>query len=103
MPTPRPVRSWTTALILFGLVAVSLALVASQLPVGAPSSRAAGPPAASPPGSPQGAGADDRAGAAAPGKAPGPRLRLLVPAYFYPSGPDLDQWERLIDGAARAP
>jgi hypothetical protein len=28
-----------------------------------------------------------------------PRLRLLVPAYFYPGGKGLRHWERLIDSA----
>lgn len=32
-----------------------------------------------------------------------PALRLLVPAYFYPAGTGLDEWDRLMDGAARAP
>jgi len=32
-----------------------------------------------------------------------PRLQLLVPAYFYPAGPGLKDWERLIDAAARVP
>jgi hypothetical protein len=29
-----------------------------------------------------------------------PRLRLLVPAYFYPAGKDLGQWDRLINSPA---
>ena len=32
-----------------------------------------------------------------------PRLRLLVPAYFYPAGPGLDEWERLLKGAIDVP
>lgn len=32
-----------------------------------------------------------------------PRMRLLVPAYFYPSGPSLDDWDRLIQGCSAAP
>jgi hypothetical protein len=32
-----------------------------------------------------------------------PKLRILVPAYFYPSGQGLKDWHRLIDAAARAP
>ncbi len=31
------------------------------------------------------------------------RLRLLVPAYFYPGGPSLEHWNRLIDVAHRVP
>ncbi len=31
-----------------------------------------------------------------------PRLRLLVPAYFYPSAEGLAQWDRLIDSPAAA-
>jgi hypothetical protein len=30
-------------------------------------------------------------------------LRLLVPAYFYPAGEGLKQWDRLIDSASVAP
>jgi serine/threonine protein kinase len=33
----------------------------------------------------------------------GPALRLLVPAYFYPGGEGLRQWDRLIDSAGIAP
>lgn len=29
-----------------------------------------------------------------------PRLRLFVPAYFYPAGEGLKQWDRLLDSAA---
>jgi serine/threonine protein kinase len=29
-----------------------------------------------------------------------PRLRLLVPAYFYPGGEDLKEWEKLINSPA---
>jgi hypothetical protein len=32
---------------------------------------------------------------------PARRLRLLVPAYFYPAGDGLIQWRRLIDAAAK--
>ena len=32
-----------------------------------------------------------------------PRLSILVPAYFYPSGRGLKEWEKLIDAAGRAP
>lgn len=31
------------------------------------------------------------------------RMRLLIPAYFYPGGPDMEHWNRLIDAADRAP
>src|SRR5206468_1465902 len=30
------------------------------------------------------------------------RLRLLVPAYFYPEGKGLEQWDRLIESPAAA-
>jgi hypothetical protein len=30
-------------------------------------------------------------------------LQLLVPAYFYPSGPGLVEWERLFEAATRVP
>jgi serine/threonine protein kinase len=33
----------------------------------------------------------------------GPRLRLLVPAYFYPAGEGLAEWYRLLDSAGTAP
>ncbi len=33
---------------------------------------------------------------------PPARLRLLVPAYFYPAGPDLKSWDRLIASAGKA-
>lgn len=36
-------------------------------------------------------------------KEPEPRLRLLVPAYFHPSGARLKLWDRLIEAAGRAP
>src|SRR5262245_57939330 len=32
-----------------------------------------------------------------------PTLRLLVPAYFYPAGEGLKDWERLLAAAGRAP
>ena len=32
-----------------------------------------------------------------------PRMKLLVPAYFYPAGPGLKHWEELIDAAAHVP
>ena len=32
-----------------------------------------------------------------------PPLRLLVPAYFYPAGDGLKEWNRLLASAARAP
>ena len=32
-----------------------------------------------------------------------PRLKLIIPAYFYPSGPGLKQWEKLIEAAAQVP
>ena len=38
------------------------------------------------------------------GESPGvatSRLQLLVPAYFYPAGPGLRAWERLIDAASK--
>lgn len=31
------------------------------------------------------------------------KLHLWVPAYYYPFGPGLAQWERLLEGARRAP
>ena len=30
-----------------------------------------------------------------------PRLQLLVPAYFYPSGPGLRAWQRLMEAASK--
>jgi hypothetical protein len=33
---------------------------------------------------------------------PGSSVRLLVPAYFYPSGEGLKAWEQLIDAASRS-
>ena len=30
-----------------------------------------------------------------------PRLQLLVPAYFYPAGPGLQAWERLMEAASK--
>ncbi len=39
-------------------------------------------------------------GAAEPGSL---RLHLLIPAYFYPEGADLQLWERLLESAASAP
>jgi hypothetical protein len=41
--------------------------------------------------------------AAGPPAAAEPGLRLLVPAYFYPAGDGVKQWDRLIAAAARAP
>src|SRR5262249_38196114 len=35
-------------------------------------------------------------GPAPPSKAPPPRLRLLVPAYFYPGGEGAAAWDRLL-------
>ncbi len=32
-----------------------------------------------------------------------PRLRLLVPAYFYPAGQGLKDWDRLLAAAAQVP
>jgi hypothetical protein len=37
----------------------------------------------------------------APAGEPEPRLRLLVPAYFYPAGEGLKHWDRLIESAGR--
>jgi Spherulation-specific family 4 len=34
---------------------------------------------------------------------PAQPLRLLVPAYFYPSGDGLKDWKRLLDAAAKTP
>jgi hypothetical protein len=34
---------------------------------------------------------------------PEPRLRLLVPAYFYPAGEGLKHWDRLLAAAAQVP
>jgi hypothetical protein len=31
------------------------------------------------------------------------QLRIMVPAYFYPSGPTMKEWDRLIDAAAQVP
>ncbi len=42
-------------------------------------------------------------GAPAAGPNEAPRLRAWVPAYFYPAGDGLKQWDRLIAGASRAP
>ena len=33
----------------------------------------------------------------------GVKMRLWVPAYYYPNGPGLQQWQRLLEGARRAP
>lgn len=33
----------------------------------------------------------------------GPKMRLWVPAYYYPNGPGLQEWERLMVGAKRVP
>jgi hypothetical protein len=38
-----------------------------------------------------------------PSENPEMKLRLLVPAYFYPAGPTLDDWDRIFRGAPRAP
>jgi hypothetical protein len=40
--------------------------------------------------------------AAAEPEAP-PRLRLIVPAYFYPAGDGAREWQRLFDAAAKVP
>ena len=32
-----------------------------------------------------------------------PKVRLLVPAYFYPAGKGLKDWERLIASAEKLP
>ncbi|MFN3650878.1 MAG: spherulation-specific family 4 protein [Armatimonadota bacterium] len=32
-----------------------------------------------------------------------PRMQLLVPAYFYPAGKGLEDWNRLIEAAKRVP
>ena len=45
----------------------------------------------------------DLASPAPTGRAGRPRLGLLIPAYFYPAGPGLKQWEGLIEAAARVP
>jgi hypothetical protein len=37
------------------------------------------------------------------GATPAPRLRLLVPAYFYPGGPGLEHWEKVLASAASVP
>jgi hypothetical protein len=39
---------------------------------------------------------------APPGAGAGPRLRLLVPAYFYPAAEGLVEWNRLLESAAPA-
>ncbi len=41
--------------------------------------------------------------AGTPGVTEAAPLHLLVPAYFYPAGEGLKQWDRLIDSAASAP
>jgi hypothetical protein len=41
-------------------------------------------------------------GTPAPGPSAAPRLRLLVPAYFYPAGDGLAEWNRLIESSAPA-
>jgi hypothetical protein len=38
-----------------------------------------------------------------PQAAPPPKLRLLVPAYFYPSGAGLKQWDTLIKSSPTVP
>jgi hypothetical protein len=38
-----------------------------------------------------------------PAGQPEPRLRLLVPAYFYPAGDGLKDWDRLIASARQVP
>jgi hypothetical protein len=38
-----------------------------------------------------------------PRRAAGPRLQLLIPAYFYPGGDSLRAWQRVIEAAARVP
>jgi hypothetical protein len=43
------------------------------------------------------------AAADAPPKTEGPRVRLLVPAYFYPAGEGLKHWDRLIESARNVP
>ena len=30
-----------------------------------------------------------------------PKLQLLVPAYFYPAGPGLQAWQRLMEAASK--
>jgi hypothetical protein len=34
---------------------------------------------------------------------PAPRMSILVPAYFYPSGPGRDEWQRMLEAARKAP
>jgi Spherulation-specific family 4 len=38
-----------------------------------------------------------------PPKTAAPRVRLLVPAYFYPAGEGLKHWDRLIESAKQVP
>ena len=38
---------------------------------------------------------------AATASVPSPRLQVLVPAYFYPSGPGLKAWQNLIEAASK--
>lgn len=45
----------------------------------------------------------DTAKRAAPAALQLPALQLLVPAYFYPGGEGLKEWDRLIDAAGRVP
>ncbi len=40
---------------------------------------------------------------AGPAVAADPAVRLLVPAYFYPAGKGVKEWERLISTATKAP
>jgi hypothetical protein len=39
----------------------------------------------------------------APASEPAPRCRLLVPAYFYPAGEGLKDWDRLLASGAKVP
>ncbi len=50
----------------------------------------------------RGAGGTPGAAAPAPPGRAEPRLRLLVPAYFYPAGEGLAEWYRLLDSAEAA-
>jgi serine/threonine protein kinase len=78
----RPVVLATAAVLLLGAAAAGLAVYLQT--------RARAP-------TPSGGPADGQPAAKADSPA---RLRLLVPAYFYPAGKGLEQWERVIESPA---
>jgi serine/threonine protein kinase len=79
-------RGWTwpvvasVAVLLLGAGIVGLVLMSRKSSEATPSS--AGPPGGNLPPAPA---------------ATSPRMRLLVPAYFYPAGDGLAQWDRLLE------